>query len=289
MALRAARRTLVRRAHADIEQLQRAAASRGDPRHDVVADGHPHRAIADRRQRRRQLFACRVLAQRRASRPRVAAEPERPRSRVEQVAAQRLQLGAQRGVERVDRAVALRQARAQPGVHEERPAACGAAHRDAVLRREPLAEGTARRVECGRPVHVAAERLQFVAVHVARAPLHVEQLVVADQQHELAAGGRRLVPEAPEELEQRQRGVPAVEHVAHLHDSHATAHPGAMRVDRAAKAQRAQRVLRVAVEVADAAERRLRQRPRRHAVGGDRYQLRLILCIFCSSARCCAQ
>ena len=92
---------------------------------------------------------------------------------------------------------------------------------------------------------------------VVDAALEVHQLVVAHQKLELATRLGRLIAQLPQHVLQRNRGVAAIEHVAHLHDRHGPAGPAAGFVHRVAQPQRPERVVRVAVHVADCTERSL--------------------------------
>ena len=92
---------------------------------------------------------------------------------------------------------------------------------------------------------------------VVDATLQVHQLVVAHQKLELATRLGSLIAQLPQHVLQRNRGVAAIEHVAHLHDRHGPAGPAAGFVHRVAQPQRPERVVRVAVHVADCTERSL--------------------------------
>ena len=147
-------------------------------------------------------------------------------------------------------------------------------------RRSRPRRGRASRFAHGPP---GAERGQARAAEVVRAARRdvaevvrgVHQLVVAEQLHDRAAGGVRLVGEAREQLEDRRLVVAAIEHVAGLHDDEVAADPVVVRVDRAGGAERGARGGQVAVEIADRDEplrRRARhaERMRRERAAGDR-------------------
>ena len=61
------------------------------------------------------------------------------------------------------------------------------------------------------------------AVDVVDAALQVHQLVVAQQELELATRLGRLIAQLPQHLLQRDRGVASVEHVTKLDDRHGPA------------------------------------------------------------------
>ena len=245
----------VRRAHPHVEVDQPAAAARRHERHNVVAHGHAPGALSDARERGAQLGARLVVAEAEVRRARVAAEPQRPLVRVQQRAAVARHLGVQGRVEALNGAVLGPQAEAEARVQEEGAAGAAAAHRQPGMGVDDARPHLAvHRAEQLPPRVHAARARQLARLHIVRRALQVEQLVVAHEQDEFAAGGFGLFAERPKVVQQRQRAVAAVEHVARLHHSHRAADPLAgVHVDGAAQGEGPEGMVEVAVQVADCA------------------------------------
>mmetsp|Transcript_41111 Transcript_41111/g.133257 ORF Transcript_41111/g.133257 Transcript_41111/m.133257 type:complete len:306 (+) Transcript_41111:105-1022(+) len=183
----------VRGRHADVEERECAAAARGDPGHNVVPHRHPASSRVERPQGRLHLGACLLLPPKGLPRPRVASPPEGPIPRVEQIAvAARRDLRPHRLVQSLDRPEPLRYRQPHASVHKQRPAGASAAHCCGVVSQQRGAKVADGGLHAPLPRAGAALRYQLRLVHIVDLTLHVHQLVVAEQQHQLAAGGLSL-------------------------------------------------------------------------------------------------